>query len=137
MSLGFCISFNTRFFTSIFIFSLKINPEIKMRGLRKMLTISTVNQVEGKNIIQILLVQYCKYGTFMFFSGFIIEIFNHLCCSLDTRNTRNLFLSRTKLLCKIKNFKRIAWGLVHLSAIPTEVGRKFAKLTKITSGFYL
>lgn len=70
-----------------------------------MLTISTVNQVEGKNIIQILLVQYCKYGTFMFFSGFIIEIFNHLCCSLDTRNTRNLFLSRTKLLCKIRNFK--------------------------------
>lgn len=105
-----------------------------MRGLRKMLAISIimVNQVEGTNIIQIFLFHLFSTASMIYLCFFlfaIIEIFNNLCCSLGTRNKRNLFLSRTKLLFKMKNFKRVVGELVHLSAMPTEVGRKFAKLT--------
>lgn len=129
MYLDFWISFNTRVFTSMFTFSLKIKLQTKMRGLRKMLTLSTVNQVESKNIIQILLFYLFSIASMELLCFFVSYHwhFKSFVLLSGHRNTRNLFPSGTKLLCKIKNFKRIAGGLVHLSAMPTEVGRKFAE----------
>lgn len=108
-----------------------------MRRLRKILSRSTVNQAESKNVFQILLLYLfiaVSMELFFFFLLFVItELFNHFCCSLNTWNTKNLCLVQAKFLSKITNFKRIAGGFVLLST-PTEVRKKkFAKITQSNS----
>lgn len=67
-----------------------------MRGLRKILSRSTVNHVESKNIFQILLLYLfsaVSMELMCFFLFVITELFNNLCCSLDTRNKTDLCLA--------------------------------------------
>lgn len=90
---------------------------------------------------EILGVKHSEWGTMnnCLFSAVSIELLwffptcYDLCCSLDTRKTRNLCLAEAKFLHKITKFKRIARGLVPLSTTPREMGRKFAKLTQSNS----
>lgn len=118
MSLGSYISWLS---TSMFIVSLKINPEMKMRGLRKMLAVSTMNE-----ILLFYLFSTASMELLFFFLVFLIEIFNNLFV-LWALGIQEIYFFH-ELLCKIKNFKRTAGRLMHLSAILTEVGRTFAKL---------
>lgn len=106
--------FNTRVSTSMFIFSLKIKPQTKMRGLRKRLTLSTVNQVESKNIIQILLFYLFSTASMellCFFLFLTIDIFNHLCCSLDTGIQKIYFFQEPNCSVKSKTLKELLEGL--------------------------
>lgn len=106
-----------------------------MRSLRKIR--SRISESESKNVFQILLLYWFRAVNMelkCFFLFVIPEIFNHLCCSLDTKYRRNLCLAWVKLLCKITNFTRIAGRLVPVSTTPTGVGRmKFAKLIQSSS----